>query len=1040
MELSLRRKLLGIVVLVALVCGPPIVIGLVLDARVQGVREDAERTSRSIDAFAALEQTVLLEGGVIAERYGILGYEAPALVEEYRTVTADSAERLDAFEASVPAEFAEERDEIVTFYEMLIPALDRLMFEGADLAELLETSNLVIEAFDAGARLNNALDESIVDQRAEVDRLRGQLVAATLASLVLALLAAAGGLYLVTNGLVQRIDQLVDNAARFVRGEPVRPQPQSSDEIGQLSDNLAFAGALLDTRRREALAATKAKDDFLSRVSHELKTPLTAMIGFAQLVEDDPDITPEDRDDTTHIVTAGHHLHQLIEELLDIGAIEAGKLTMTPEAVPVRQLAADALTLVQPMADARSVQLVLDCPDDLEVHADPRRLREVLLNLLSNAVKYNHDRGRVQVTATPQDGTVHIAVTDTGPGIAPDAQQSVFEPFERLDAATTDVEGTGVGLALTKNVVQAMGGTIGVHSQPGQGATFWFDLPTPQPHHDQPAHDHKPAPDSPATPDTTTTPPQTDPSNAALPTPVPARTRVGQRWMDMSMRWKLLGIIAMVTLLCAPPIAVGLALDAEMADEHAAIERSTEADVALDALRDAVLYRSHTAVQQHVIAGYSDPEPVELYRSAIAEVPDLMAELERTVPDELDEQFAELQSTFDTAIERYDGLIDLGPEADPGEDRTQQLLVANDGTADAARSDARFAEALDEVIADQRAEVDRLQRQLVWAMLAGLVLVLVATAGGIYLATTGLVRRIEQLGDTAVRFIDGQPMHPMTTAHDEIGQLRDTMAFAGELLDARRQEALAATKAKDDFLSRVSHELKTPLTAMIGFADMLQESPDLSPQSRQDAQRITSAGHHLHELIEELLDIKAIEAGKLALAIEPLSVCTALDESVELIAPRAAQRSIEIEVDCAPDATVAADPRRLREVLLNLLSNAVKYNRDAGRIDVTATPDDGHVRIAVTDTGPGISAEDQERLFKPFERLDAATTDVEGSGIGLALTKNVVQAMHGTVGIDSQPGHGATFWIELPRPGGSPEDVAVPRRSVPSTPGHASGS
>ena len=248
----------------------------------------------------------------------------------------------------------------------------------------------------------------------------------------------------------------------------------------------------------------------------------------------------------------------------------------------------------------------------------------------------------------------------------------------------------------------------------------------------------------------------------------------------------------------------------------------------------------------------------------------------------------------------------------------------------------------------------------------------------------------------------------------------DGEAFAGELLDSRRREALAATKAKDEFLSRVSHELKTPLTAMIGFAEMLEESEELSPQSRDDAKRIAAAGHHLHELIEELLDIKAIEAGKLAMAIEPLSVCTAFDESIALVATSAARRSIEIDVDCPPDAEVAADPRRLREVLLNLLSNAVKYNGEAGRIDVTATPDDGHVRIAVADTGPGISLGDQARLFQPFERLDAGATDVEGSGVGLALTKNVVEAMGGTIGVESAPGEGSTFWFDLPSPGRSP--------------------
>ena len=237
---------------------------------------------------------------------------------------AEAPEQLDTVATSMPDEFAEQRNEVVTAYEALIAALDQTMFGPVSIEQLSETSERAVETSDASARLDAALDATIVDQRAEVDRLRGQVVAATLASLVLALLAAAGGLYLVTNGLVRRIGLLVDNAARFVHNEPIRPQPQSNDEIGQLSDTLAFAGALLDTRRREALAATKAKDDFLSRVSHELKTPLTAMIGFAQLIEEDPDISPDDLDDTTHIVTAGHHLHQLIEELLELGKIEAG--------------------------------------------------------------------------------------------------------------------------------------------------------------------------------------------------------------------------------------------------------------------------------------------------------------------------------------------------------------------------------------------------------------------------------------------------------------------------------------------------------------------------------------------------------------------------------------------------------------------------------------------------------------------------------------------------------------------------------------------
>jgi signal transduction histidine kinase len=281
------------------------------------------------------------------------------------------------------------------------------------------------------------------------------------------------------------------------------------------------------------------------------------------------------------------------------------------------------------------------------------------------------------------------------------------------------------------------------------------------------------------------------------------------------------------------------------------------------------------------------------------------------------------------------------------------------------------------------------------------------------------VRRIAALSDNVDRLLRGEPLRPPPASADEIGQLTDVTLHVGELLAQRRELAESATRAKDQFLSRVSQDLETPLTTMIALAQRLGANPDLSLRSREDARHIVKAGQQLHGLIAEMLDIKAIEAGRLALTIEPVPVDVVAYEAISLIRPTADERALTIETDCPPDLTVAADRRRLREVLLNLLSNAVKYNRPDGRIELAASRHDTSVRISVRDTGPGISADDQSHLFEPFERLDAAGTDVKGSGIGLALTKRVVHAMHGTIGVESTVGRGSTFWFDLPAAGGA---------------------
>ncbi len=228
--------------------------------------------------------------------------------------------------------------------------------------------------------------------------------------------------------------------------------------------------------------------------------------------------------------------------------------------------------------------------------------------------------------------------------------------------------------------------------------------------------------------------------------------------------------------------------------------------------------------------------------------------------------------------------------------------------------------------------------------------------------------------------------------------------------------AQAANQAKTEFLSRMSHELRTPLNAVLGFAQLLEidEQDRLTEQQRRRVGLIREAGTHLLEMIGELLDLTRIESGQLAVSVVALPLGGLLVDSAELVRPQAEAAGVQLQV--APvEATLAvqADPTRLRQVLLNLLGNAVKYNRRGGRIALSAVRQGDEAVIAVADTGVGIAAADLPMLFQPFQRGAQARGGIEGVGIGLAVTRSLVELMGGRVEVDSTPDVGSTFRVVL---------------------------
>jgi PAS domain S-box-containing protein len=228
-----------------------------------------------------------------------------------------------------------------------------------------------------------------------------------------------------------------------------------------------------------------------------------------------------------------------------------------------------------------------------------------------------------------------------------------------------------------------------------------------------------------------------------------------------------------------------------------------------------------------------------------------------------------------------------------------------------------------------------------------------------------------------------------------------------------KEEAERANAAKSEFLSRMSHELRTPLHSILGFGQLLRMDT-LSSEQEDNVDRVLAAGHHLLKLVDEVLDISRIEASNLALAIEPVLLSDAVREAIDLVQSMAMVRNVRIN-ELACNQYILADQQRLKQVLLNLLSNAVKYNCAGGSVTLSVVETAcGMLRLMISDNGPGIAPEDAAKLFIPFERLRAADSKIEGIGLGLAISKRLIELMGGKIGFESVPDNGSTSWIELP--------------------------
>jgi signal transduction histidine kinase/DNA-binding response OmpR family regulator len=788
-------------------------------------------------------------------------------------------------------------------------------------------------------------------------------------------------------------------------------------------------GAEVDAARAEAEAANRAKSSFIANVSHKLRTPMTSVLGYTQLLRMDGGAlpTPEVQGLVATIERNGRHLLAIVDDILDLSKLEAGQIDVCPEPVVLDELLWDVTSSMESRARARGLELAQECESEVpwRIETDPLRLRQVLFNLIGNAIKFTPE-GRVTLRVTAgEPGRIRFSVDDTGIGMTPEQAERLFQPFAQADASTTRLYGgTGLGLSICKRFVELMGGRIWVETQPGAGSHFRFELPVGDP--DRATR---------ATHDTTPRRSRRD---------VPGR-RIVLGEPDSDHRELLVELLraagAEVEALQDPTRALDTARAAELAG------RSYDAavvDVPLDALRDprALSDLRARAPGTRVVAVSAGAFREDRARCLAAGFDAYV-----TKPVDLDELVAALSRPRTQVPAASAAEIDAGApgvaQAAPVPSRLDRLLFPDETVAPARTRGmtARLALAVYFTLVTALACVTggALSAPGYWLFAMPVAAVsLIGTRGAVVCAGLAIAEfvcffALARRGMSFPNWLAGEPHVAASVAGFvamallAVGFAHRFMRHTNETLDrlaasiaelARaRDSADQASSSKTQFIANISHEIRTPMTAILGFAELLAESVADAPGERPSRAlaAIRRNGARLLHIVDDLLDLSKIDAGRFRLerlAVSPQSIVASVVESLR---DRALSERLTLDASAegALPVRIWTDGARLRRALWVLVENALGATR-AGGVQVVSRVRDDHWVLEVRDTGPGIPRYSLEAIRHLWQSGAGAAGADREIGLGLALCGRLASLLDGSLEVESEPGRGSVFRLAVP--------------------------
>lgn len=787
--------------------------------------------------------------------------------------------------------------------------------------------------------------------------------------------------------------------------------------IGYIFESTARHDALeaLALAKREAEAATQAKTVFFTNVSHEFRTPLTLLLGpLDDLLAGD--LEAGQREVLTTMRRNALRLQRLVNTLLDFATIDADRTRATFEPTDLAGLTRDLASLFDSAAKAAGLAFVVDCPPvDEPAWIDRDMWEKIVSNLLSNALKFTlTGKIRVQLRA---DDVFRLDVEDTGSGIPAAEIPRLFERFHRAKGTSArSSEGTGLGLALVHELVRLHGGTISVRSTEGVGSTFTVAIPRGRAHlpADQVSMQETQPPRMPSSYAIESAHSARPVGVAPLVVPEPSgRPRIVVADDNADMRGYLAQMLgSLYEVECCADGALALAAirrnppDIVITDVMMPVMDGFEL---LVALRSDAQTRSLPIVMLSARAGEearvegieagADDYLVKPFsaRELMARVGTQWALVQMRRQAERVRRLEAEQAWLDAALDRLPFPLFL---ADPDSgcvtyaNRAANAIAGGTFPLNVPRSDyAKHYRITDEH--DRELPIDQLPA--------------VRAARG------------EEVEDEMLVWHTAKDRIPLLVSAKLLPAMSDHPATIVAAFQ-NVTELVKAIRARDEFLSIASHELKTPLTSLmmqVQFRQRALAAGDTSVFAPAGLARMVAGDvrqvDRLTRLVDDMLDVSRISSGRFTLAIgESVDLTTVVRDVLERSAAVLAAAGCSVAID-APTSPVMGrwDRARLEQVVLNLLTNAMKYGR--GRpIHCSVRATSQRASFAIRDEGLGIAPQDQERIFEVFERAISAN-EVSGLGLGLYIARRIVEAHGGSIGVVSELGHGATFTVELPR-------------------------